>query len=371
MRGGTVSACRTGVRYAEGVSSSPLQLVERVCRPSALRPNQNYLLPQFQTALGTVVHATPLVQALRAAQPQARIVVASSGLAAQVWEGNPFVDRLLLTPSPLKDLWGAVAALRQANPFDDEPWTTLLTTGNERTRITLAAVLAGPSQRVGFAVRGELMHQQVRWDPAQSQIANNLRLLETLGFAVPARGEPTINAEAQRRYASELLGPRVRPRFALATQTSVTQRKSWRVERWVELARTLRDRYDAELVFVGTAEESASIDALRGLVGFETISVAGRTSIAQLAAVFSMCDLGVVLDTGPLHVARAVGLPAVVIAPAWSPPHEWLPIENPRYRILKNRDFPPPAPEDYVIDEVSVAEVLQAVAELLPLGVDA
>lgn len=357
-----------GIRYAEGVSSLPLYIAERVFRPSALRPNRNYLLPQFQTALGTVVHATPLAEALRIAQPEARIAVASSGLAAQVWQGNPFVDQVLLTPTPLKDLRGAVRALRSARLFDGEPWTTLLTTGNERTRITLAAVLAGPSRRVGFAVRGELLHGQLRWNPDLSQIANNLRLLEPLGFEVPARGEPMIDAEAQRSYASELLGSRMRVRIALATQTSVTQRKSWRAERWVELARALRARYDAELVFVGTAEESDAIDALRGLVGFDTISIAGRTSIAQLSAAFALCDVGVVLDTGPLHVARAVGLPAVVIAPAWSPPHEWLPVGNARYRILKNRDFLPPAPDDYVIDEVSVAEVLAAVTELMDVN---
>ena len=71
------------------------------------------------------------------------------------------------------------------------------------------------------------------------------------------------------------------------------------------------------------------------------------------------------LDTGPLHVARAGGLPAGVIAPAWSPPHEWLPVGDPLYRILTSRDFPPPAPDDYIIDEVGVDEVLEAVRDLL------
>lgn len=44
--------------------------------------------------------------------------------------------------------------------------------------------------------------------------------------------------------------------------------------------------------------------------------------------------------------------------------HEWLPVDNTRYRILKNADFPPPPPHDYVIDEVSVAEVIAAVTIL-------
>jgi hypothetical protein len=54
----------------------------------------------------------------------------------------------------------------------------------------------------------------------------------------------------------------------------------------------------------------------------------------------------------------------VIIAPAWSPPIEWLPVDNDRFRIFKNADMPS-APPDYIIDEVSVAEVTGALEELL------
>lgn len=336
--------------------------LERVLRPAALRRTVNYLLPQFQSALGTVVHATPLVEALKQQQPEARIIVASSGMAAQVWKGNPHVERLVPTPNPLENLREAVATMRDAHLFDGQPWTTLLTTGNERTKITLAAVLAGPSRRLGFAVRGELMHTHLHWNPELSQIDNNLRLLHAALPSVSGRlpREPRIYpvGDGVALHASGGL------RIALATQTSITQRKKWRDVRWIELAHILHEREGADLVFLGTASEAPAIDELRAKLNFATTSIAGKTTIQHLASALQQCDLAVMLDTGPLHVARAVGLPAVVIAPAWSPPHEWLPVGNPRYRILKNRDFAPPAPDDYIIDEVSVAEVLAAVEEL-------
>jgi hypothetical protein len=56
----------------------------------------------------------------------------------------------------------------------------------------------------------------------------------------------------------------------------------------------------------------------------------------------------------------------VIIAPAWSPAVEWLPLNNPRARILKNADLPT-APSDYIIDEVTVPEVEQNLNELLAL----
>jgi hypothetical protein len=59
-------------------------------------------------------------------------------------------------------------------------------------------------------------------------------------------------------------------------------------------------------------------------------------------------------------------LPMVIIAPAWSPAVEWLPLNNPRARILKNADLPS-APIGYIIDEVSVSEVQQNLRDLLQL----
>ncbi|WP_419806749.1 glycosyltransferase family 9 protein [Terriglobus sp.] len=327
----------------------------------------NFFLPQYQSALGTVVHATPVVEAIKRTLPQARLIVASNGLPAQVWQGNPHLERLLDTPSPLNDPVGAIRAVRNAKLFGGEPYITLLTTGNERTKITLAALLAGRSQRIGFAVHGALLHQHLRFDPALSQIANNLRLIEAADITSAAAWptEPRLYPSQQHSFAQQVLGNLHFPRIALATQTSATQRKSWPQQRWVELAHTLRDRHTAELIFIGAAAEAEAIDAIRTQIRFPTTSIAGKTTIQQLAAVLQGCDLGIMLDTGPLHVARGVGLPAVIIAPAWSPVHEWLPVDNPRYRILKNADFPPPVPEDYVIAEVGVAEVLAATEDLL------
>jgi hypothetical protein len=65
-----------------------------------------------------------------------------------------------------------------------------------------------------------------------------------------------------------------------------------------------------------------------------------------------------------MHIGRAVGLPMTIIAPAWSPPIEWLPLGIDRFRILKNADMTS-APADYIIDEVSVEEVQLALEELI------
>src|SRR5262249_11656566 len=135
-------------------------------------------------------------------------------------------------------------------------------------------------------------------------------------------------------------------------------------DRFQTVANHLSQKYGAHLVFVGTAAESEAIDTLRAALSFPTTNVAGKTTLTGLAALMSLASVGLTLDTGPLHIGRAVGLPMVIIAPAWSPPVEWLPVANERFRILKNLDMPS-SPEGYVIDEVSVSEVVEALDNLI------
>ncbi len=336
-------------------------------RPLPLADATNFLLLQHPLALGTAVHATPLVEALADTVPGSRMIVAASGMGLAVFRHHPRLERVVATPNPLTDLLGAARELRRQAPFGREPYLVLISNGNQRTRVALQAVLSGGRERVGFAEAPELYRVPLSFDESQSQIGNNLRIPGVLGHPVdPARRyEPRVfftKAEllvARRLLEGDGLDLR-RPLTALVTQTSVTQQKSWRPERFRAVAERLRREWDSGIVFVGTASERAAIDELRAALPFGTSNLAGRTSLTELCALLSLCDLGVTLDTGTLHLGRAVGLPMVIVAPAWSPVLEWLPVDDPRFVILKNLTMET-APEHYIIDEVSVAEVLAAV----------
>ncbi len=365
----------TGKAIKSGATRG-LMLAEKALSGSSARVplNQirNFLLLQHATALGAVVHATPLIAALKRAVPGCRIVVAASGMAVEIFRNNPGVETVLLTPSPFKDLWGAAKALRSTNPLHGEAFATITSVANERTRVTLQAMLAGAGNRVGFALTPELYRAPLQLNREISLIVNNLRIVEALGHA-PIHGdiEPQVffsehDYEFARRTLSDVAVQPGQPVAVFVTQTSVTQRKSWRPQRFRETAQYLHSQHGAQILFVGTASEAAAIDAIRDGLPFRTTSVAGSTSLTQLSALLSLCNVGLTLDTGTMHLGRAVSLPMVIVAPAWSPPIEWLPLGNPRFRILKNRDLPV-ATHDYIIDEVSVDEVTEALADLLRL----
>lgn len=328
---------------------------------------RNFVLLQHQAALGSVLHATPLVPALRAAVPGAKIIVACSGFASQVYRRNPGVDMVLPVASPLERPLAAAKMIRSALKLF-RPFATITSLGNERTGIAFTAWKAKAGNRVGFTLAPELYRAPLSFDAAESQITNNLRIVEALGHAKPKTYEPEIFfSDDNLQQAVSMLGPEFRldrKLVAFITQTSATQRKGWRPERFAAAAQHLIDHHHADIVFVGTAGERSAVEDVRQRVKGTTWNLAGQTNLRQLAALLSLCDVGLTLDTGTMHIGRAVGLPMVIIAPAWSPEIEWLPVGNPRYRILKNATLDH-MPAEYVIDEVSVEEAIAGLDELL------
>lgn len=341
-----------------------LSALER-SRDIPLSEIRHFLLLQHASALGTVVHATPLIPALRAAVPDAHIIAAASGFGLEILAGNPGIDEVVAMPNPVHAPLAAARALRRLKL--NKPFATLTPVGNERTAIALAAWRGGAENRAGHTVAPELYRAPLSFDFAQSQIRNNLRILTALGHAPAELQEPQVFfGDSDRSYAEGLLASRSvsAPLAVFVTQTSPTQRKSWRPERFVAAARFLVDRFGAEIVFVGTPTESAAIETIRRQIRGRTWNVAGKTGVKQLAALLSLCDAALTLDTGTMHLGRAVGLPMTIIAPAWSPPLEWLPLNDPRFTILKNAEMDRATP-DYIIDEVSVEEVTASLADLL------
>ena len=359
-----------------------LGIFERMVHPRQpdLADITNFLLLQYPQALGTAIHATPLITAIHAAIPGARVSAAASGFALDILRNNPGLERVVATPSPLRELLPAANAIRRANVFGRERFAVLLTTGNERSRVILSALLAGAPTRAGFTLVPELAAAHLTFDPRLSQVANNLRILELLGHGPalldqlqsnPSLIEPQVFPSTDdTATAHQLLHEQgideSKPIAVFITQTSPTQRKSWREDRFRAVAETLHRTHNMQIVFAGTASEAAAIESLRSGLSFHTASVAGLTQLLELSALLGLADIALTLDTGPMHLARAMRLPMVIIAPAWSPAVEWLPLNNPRARILKNLDLPT-APTDYVIDEVTVPEVEQNFNELLTL----
>ena len=204
--------------------------------------------------------------------------------------------------------------------------------------------------------------------PERGQIEGNLDIVRSLGHPVPFYEPRVYFARQDAERASQWLDSfKIDPavaRIVFVTQNSGGQKNQWSQDRFQQVISKLTSLSAVFPVFVGTEKDAMPIDAMRRELPEKGISLAGKTTIPELAALLAQCDLIVSLDTGTFHVARAVGLPGVVIAPAWQSPLEWLPVQSERYRVLRGpsiRDIPP----NYSIDEISVEQVCDAAQSLL------
>jgi ADP-heptose:LPS heptosyltransferase len=89
--------------------------------------------------------------------------------------------------------------------------------------------------------------------------------------------------------------------------------KQWPLARWAEVARRLQDEHGATVVVTGSAADRPLFDSLAASLPHAPIDLTGRLDLRETLAVLSALDLFLSPDTGPMHMAAAVGTPSVSV----------------------------------------------------------
>lgn len=357
-------------KAALNLSASAIKATERLLR--GIRTNsgkpRSILVLEYMLPLGCCVHLTPLYEAIKRANPETIITVATRGLGAAFLQHHCIIDHLIETPDPLSDLRRAARVLRaELKKKRIQPDCTLTGASDQRTRIALLALLAGGGWRGGFTQAPQLYHRPLDYQADISQIDNNLRMallaggsgehLEPRVFFSPSDAAAMIALVKQAN-------PEGKPLIVMVTQNSGGQRTGWHDDRFAQVIRHAHDALGCAIVYVGTAADAAAVEHIRQAAGGIGTSFAGKTSVTELTALLAMCDAVVSLDTGTMHIGRAIGVPMVVIGPSWQRPIEWLPLALPQIRILRGEDRAD-IPENYQLDEVEAPAVIEAFDDLL------
>jgi len=108
----------------------------------------------------------------------------------------------------------------------------------------------------------------------------------------------------------DLAGPR--PRVGLLP-CSRRADKNWPPERFAEVARALREKTEAHIVLLGSPADRPVCDALARSVGEGVTNLCGKTTMLELGGAVRALDLLITVDSGPMHVAAAVGTPTVAV----------------------------------------------------------
>jgi len=271
--------------------------------------------------IGDAMFATAVVRVLRQRQPTMTVSVLCHPRVAEVFRGNPRVQRVICDDerdTGLRPWW----RLQQALHRERFEAALLLRPSLSRTWLLW---WAGMPMRIGPATRksGWLLTHPVAVPKGLHRADGYLRLLSALGWTVtPGEGRcEWCVGEADRAWAQAWLahaGVTHRPLVMLHPAAN-WEHKRWPAECFATLADRLHTDCGARVLITGSPQETPLLEQMRQHLQTDPVSAVGHTTISQLAALFECADLIVTNDTGPMHLAVALDRPFVALFGPTSP----------------------------------------------------
>jgi heptosyltransferase-2 len=316
--------------------------------------------------LGDAVMTTPAFQRLREALPNAHIALLTHQKLADLWQGHPSLNSVL-TFAPSESVWSIARRLREQN-FD----TALVLPNSPRS--ALEVWLARIPQRIGYArpwrnwfltqtlsSRENRIKMRKRSISEINRLINNTQhapvlqsacgeggtrnttypstshqLHEYLNLASAVGASATPIAPQLHVAASELeavaarfgLKPDAQPIFGLNPGAEYGPAKRWPTERFISAAMEIQRQSKCRWLILGGPADFAIAQEIE--LGIRTelantanvvlpINLAGKTTLRELCALLKLCRVVLTNDSGPMHIAAAVGTTVVVPFGSTSP----------------------------------------------------
>ena len=275
------------------------------------------------SALGDIILALPALSALKRSFPGAKISWLVRPEFAPLITGHPFIsDIILFDRRKLSKWWcspGSFNALSllvkqlRADKFD------LVFDFQGLFRTGFFSWVTGSKRRFGMAGARELAH--LFYTDKISQDASNIHLVDYYLKMVAAAGAKQGEAEfklpedagAAEQIDKLLKSQGVNAKYAVIVPGAAQANKRWPIERFAELAGKIGERFGLPVVVAGSQGEREYIEAIQTGGKTRVSNLAGKTVVRELIPLMRKTSLVVSNDTGPGHIAAALGVPIVMI----------------------------------------------------------
>ncbi len=264
------------------------------------------------TALGDILHTVPAVAALRAAHPKAPIDWVVERKWAPVLEGSPALGEVI--PFDRRSLWGAAECIERLR----ENHYTCAIDFQGLYKSSLLAALSGAPRRIGFdrtwaREEGAAMFYTERVVPAGRHVAElNYSLAEHAGAKRPATPEYPLRVPAGGAASarSRLHDLGITGEYIVVGPGGSWRAKCWPAERYGEFCREFAGRNSARMVVIhGPGEKPVAEEVARRATPASVAVIS--TTIEELMGLLAHARCVVAADSGPLHLAAALGTPVV------------------------------------------------------------
>ncbi|OGX16436.1 MAG: lipopolysaccharide heptosyltransferase II [Omnitrophica WOR_2 bacterium RBG_13_41_10] len=293
-----------------------------------LVPSTEYRVPSifaFQRILiirtdrvGDVLLSTPVIKAIRETYPQAYIAMMVGPYAKEIIEGNPYLDEVIIYDKDNRHK-GWLSSVKFSFLLSKRKFE-LAVILHPTNRVHLVTFFAGIPRRLGYDRKfGFLLTDRVKHTKQLGQkheLEYSLDLLGHLGI----KGQDKnifipIKAESEK-WVEDLFDQEKIDKLdrLLAIHPGAScPSKIWPQERFAQATDRLIDEHGFKVLIIAGPKDIAYAKVVARNMRHAVIDLSGKTSISQLASVLKRCRLFISNDSGPVHIASAVGTPVISI----------------------------------------------------------
>ena len=328
--------------------------------------------------MGDMILSTPVLKAVRQAYPHAYIAVMVRPYTRAVVQGNPYIDKVIVFD---KKEFGAnifryfsfIASLKRKR-FDLA--LVLHPTNRDHLMMFLCNIKkrVGYDRKMGFLLTDRMAHDKQKGQKHESEYA--LDMLRFIGvqpqekeFCVPI--DPKAEQWAQVLFLKA--GIKTSECIAVINPGASCPSKIWPAERYAAVADALAARGFKIIVLAGPDElDQLTARSVMDVMKAPAMDLIGKAGIPETASLFRKCSLVISADTGPMHIAAAVGVGLIAIFGRNQPgisPKRWGPVNSNSVVLHKDIGCTDCLAHDCIkgfacLAAISVADVLAAADRL-------
>jgi lipopolysaccharide heptosyltransferase II len=286
--------------------------------------------------VGDMVLSTPALKALRRTYPKANITVLASKRNYEIIQNNPNIDKIVVFRGWY---WFLKKIRKKGVDLTIDPFNTY------ELKQALLSYLSGARHRIGFEEAGRQIFFNIKGpklQPAKHLVEHILELVGYLGCDVNGCEPELFLTDEEVQWASSLLLNKAidTSKMTVALHPGGHfESQRWPLERFGRVAEKITEELKGNVVIFAGPDERVILDRIKQMCGGD-VFIISDISIRQVMAILSRCDLFLGNNSGPLHIAAALGLPTVsTIGPTVTP--LWLPYGKKHIVLKKELDCSP------------------------------
>jgi len=320
------------------------------------------------TALGDLLFSTPTFRALKETYPDWQLDVLVHPRYQDLAAPNPNLSRLWLYPGRGMQLFTLMRQVRQQH-YD----LVIILHGNdpEATLISWAAgtpfIIGSAMSPLAFAYSATVSHP----DPLEHAIERRLAYARLLGADTRDRHMDLPLPTPELQWARDILVHHFGslPELLVAFHpTGSAPYKWWPQERYAELGKFIQEQYQASILIISGNRDRKAAEQLALQLQGPTLVTGGRYPLLTVAGLLSHCRLLVANDSGPLHMALALGVPTIALLGADHPvrigPYQ---VDTATYLYAKDGACPEPdcltrrCPDNLCLQAITTKDVITTI----------